>query len=317
MTTVEDMITLQLERRGSDAGPFHRDLVEELRDRAWQEVYAGKLEAALGLLDEAVAVAQRSGDPELVDLALCNRSSVAITLGRYEGVVSQQREILMRNRDYAISFAAAYNLSRTYRRKKEYKKALFYGQIARDRARATGMKELIAKAHSQIGLCLVAESYFKEGIAEYERALELLPDELSIVSATVLMNLAYPKAVLGEYGEAFRLLFSSLRWFRRSSKVVYEPWLHLILCYAYDEIGRLRMAWRHGRRALDMAEKNGDCDVVKNALFLLGDLNRTVGNIDAAYEYYARLQREFCPEIQNLPEMMLVVDTKQLVNLRA
>lgn len=307
---------LQLEKPESDVGQGDRALVEELRDRAWQEVYAGRLEEALGLLDEAVATAQRSGEPDLVDLAFCNRSSVAITLGRYDGV-PELREILMRNRDPEICFAAAYHLCGTYWFKKESKKALFYGQIARDRALATGKQEFIAKAHNMIGLCLVAESYFEEGIREYERALALLPEELSVLRAAILVNLAYPKAVLGEYTECFDLLFTCLRWYRRTGKLLYESWPHLVLCYTYIEIGRFDHAWRHGKRALDMAEKAKDHEAIKNALFLLGEVEKSVGDIDTAYDYYARLQREFCPEVANLPEMMLVVESKQLVNLRA
>ncbi len=105
MTTVEDMVTLQLERRGSDAGPFHRQF-EELADRGRVALHSGNLEEGLRLFDEALAIAQQSADPELTDLAFCFRSSVATTLGGFDGV-AELREILMRNRDYEISYMAA------------------------------------------------------------------------------------------------------------------------------------------------------------------------------------------------------------------
>ncbi len=164
---------------------------------------------------------------------------------------------------------------------------------------------------------MVAESYFDEGIREYECALELLPEELSVIRASVLVNLAYPNAVIGNYAKSFKLLFTCLRWFRRTGKLIYGAWPHLVLCYTYIEIGRFHHAWRHGMRALDMAERAKDHEAIKNALFLLGEVEKSAGDIDTAYDYYARLQREFCPEVANLPEMMLVVESKQLVNLRA
>ena len=41
------------------------------------------------------------------------------------------------------------------------------------------------------------------------------------------------------------------------------------------------------------------------------------GDLLAAYEFFSRLQREYYPEVKNLPEMMMVVDARQVVNLRA
>ena len=57
--------------------------------------------------------------------------------------------------------------------------------------------------------------------------------------------------------------------------------------------------------------------MIKLALFLMGSVEKAGGDVQAAYNYFERLQREFYPEVPNLPEMMLVVDARKVVNLRA
>ncbi len=290
---------------------------DELRDRGKAEVDAGNLEEALRILDAAHAVAEGSGDQERVDLAFCNRTAVAIMLGEYNGICEPLREVLVRNHGVTTNRLAAYNLSRAYEYFKAIKKALFYGRIALNHAKAEGEETWIAVTHNQIGNCLLAESYFNEAITEYRQALELLGEELSVIRVGLLNNLAYAKIVVGRPKEAFRLLFTCLRWYRRSGARLYEPWPHLDLCYAYLEIGRLRWAWSHGRKAMQLAEAVGDQNAVKLALFLLGSVEKAGGDLGAAYDHYQRLQREFYPEVANLPEMMLVYDARKVVNLRA
>ncbi len=296
--------------------PF-RASFEELREQARDAIDAGSLDHALGLLDGALTEARDSGDQNLIDLAICNRAAVAVTLGRFEGEIPQLRFILLRNALEATCFTAAYTLSHAYELKKDFKKALFYAQIARDKALAENDGELIAKSHNQIGNCLLAESYLEQAVDEYHRALELLPETWSVERAMILANLAYTKVLLGEHREGFRLLFACLRWYRRTGKRVYTAWQHLFLCYAYLDIDRLHRAWTHGHRALSAAESTGDYDAIKNALFLLGEVEKSAGDYTAAAEYYKRLQHEFYPDNPSIPEMMMVVESKQIVNLRA
>lgn len=290
---------------------------ETLRDRARAELDAGHLQEALQIYNAAQAVAEGCGDQALVDLAFCNRTAVEITLGELHGICEPLRDVLVRNHGNVTNGLAAYNLSRAYESLKEGKKALFYGRIFLNYAKAAGDESWVAAAHNQIGNCLLAESYFDEAIAEYRQALGLLGEELSVIRVGLLNNLAYAKIVVGEPREAFRLLFQCLRWYRRSGFRLYEAWPHLDLCYAYLEIGRLRWAWDHGRKALQVAETIGDQNAIKLALFLLGSVEKAGGDLGAAYDHYHRLQREFYPEVANLPEMMLVYDARKIVNLRA
>lgn len=296
---------------------FSTSSFNKLRDAGRQAVETGRLREALAIFDEALRSARREGDPERIDLAFCNRSAVAIALGQGDDELAGLRAILMRNAHPETCFAAAYNLSHAQELKKSFKKALFYARIARDHASLGERPAVLAKSHNQIGNCLLAESYFDAAAAEYKHALGLLGHEPSLERALVLVNLGYCQSMLGEVREGFRLAFASLRWLRQLGAHLYEAWPHLDLCYAYLEIGRLAHARKHGKQALALAEEMGYRDLEKNALFLLGEVEQADGRSAVAYGYFERLQADFYPDSPRLASLMLAVDMRQMINLRA
>lgn len=290
---------------------------QALREAARRATDAGCFEDALRFYDDALQVAKQDGSQQLIDLATCNRSGVAITLGDSTSIRSPLREALMRNTCVEVAFLAADNLSRSYEIGKNFKKGLFYARVARNHALATNNPVWLVSTYNQSGNCLLGDSYFEQAAGEYTQALDLLSSEPSIARATVLLNLGYCKSVLGKLDEGFRLGFQSLRWFRHHGARGYQAWSHLDLCYAYVQADRAERARRHGDRALAMAEASGDHDLVKNALFMLGEAERLAGDIDRAWEHFTRLQRSFYPETPHMAELMLAVDMRQMVNLRA
>ncbi|MEL7060833.1 MAG: hypothetical protein AAGN46_12495 [Acidobacteriota bacterium] len=299
------------------------DRFERLRAECRAEVEAGRLEEALARAEEAVEIAERLGDGARAELARCNRGAVAIALGCFDDV-ADLRAILMRNREASTSFAAAYNLAHAYELRREFKKSLFYARIARDRAECSGDREFLAKSWNQIGLGLTGDSWFEEGLKACDRALELLDRsgadaELCTVSALARVNRAYCLVVLGERDEAFRDLFRCLRWYRRRGVHIGEVHPHLILCYAYLELGRLCRAWRHGCRALRLAEATGERQAQRHAHFLLAEIEKTAGDYDAAQRHLDRLW-ELTPDTAGrptAPPAAAVVGLAQVVNLRA
>lgn len=298
------------------AKPSQRSF-EELRNLGRQAADSGDLSAALRYLDEALEVAQSSADQRLIDLAVCNRSAVLISLGRNQEPKADLRQILVSGNFPQNSFLAAYQLSRAHARDKAFKKGLFYAQIARDRALGLGSDKWLIHSYNQLANCLLDESRFEEAASEYRRALRLEATEPSVMRAVLLVNLGYCSMMLGRMREGLPLTFQSLRWFRRFGTRAYEIWAHLDLCYAYLELGRCRRARDHGRRSLALAEETGDAQCLKNALYLLGETERASGDLEPAYDYFSRLQQDFYPENPELVECMLLVGTRQLVNLRA
>ncbi len=295
--------------------PPPRRSYEHLRDEGRRAIEAGRLTEALEIFERAIERAGEREDQNLVDLAVCNRGAALISLGRQQEVLSPLRQILVRNRNARTCALAAYNLSRAHEFGKEYKKGLFYARIARDRAMAIDW--LVAGSRNQIGNCLMHDSRFDEAAAEYRRALEQLSEEPAVLRAMVMANLGYCLMMLGEIRAGARLSFQSLRWFRRFGARLYEIWPHLDLCYAYLELGRFRRAREHGRRALAAAEETGGSGRIKTALFLLGETERCVGDLEAAWEHFSRLQENFYPESPQVAELMLAVGMRQVVHLRA
>lgn len=290
---------------------------EQLRQEGRRAAERGHLDLAVELFDRALSWAAQEGLDDLVDRAFCGRSAAAIELGGSADAIPRLRTILMRNRDEESCFLAAYNLARAYELAKEYRKALFYARLAKDRAERLERPEWLASSHNQMGNLLLAESYFEEACAEYRSALGHLPPVPSVRQALIFDNLGYCAVVKGRYREGFRLLFQSLRYLQRISAERFTCFPHLALCFAYLEVGRYHRAELHGRAAIAVAEAAGDHQSIKNGLYLLGQAAHLAGDLPTAQRTFARLQAEFYPEAGFLPELLLAVDARRLVNLRA
>jgi tetratricopeptide (TPR) repeat protein len=294
-----------------------RSVFEELRDRGAQAVEAGRLDEAESLFEEALAWAREHGDPRQIDLAVCNRAAAAIELGHGSGELPRLREILLRNADPVSCRVAAYNIARHYELSKSFKKALFYARIARDRSENLGRRDWLASSHNLIGNTLLAESFVETACEQYESALALMPDGPSPARAQILDNLGYCRVLQGRHAEGYPLLYESLRLLRHFGAERPEISARLDLCFAHLDTGRYAHARRQGIKAMSLAEKIGEPVSIKNALYLLGEVESLCGHIDAARSYFTRLQRDFYPEASYLPGFLLAVDVRQLINLHA
>lgn len=294
-----------------------RSVFEELKSRGAQAVEAGRLEDAKSLFDEALAWAREHGDPRQIDLAVCNRAAAAIELGHGESELPRLREILVRNANPVSCRIAAYNIARYYELIKSFKKALFYARIARERSEHLGRRDWLASSHNLIGNTLLAESFVEQACEEYESALEFMPVEPGAARARILDNLGYCRVLQGRHAEGYALLYESLRLLRHFQAERYEISTRLDLCFAHLETGRYRHAWNQGRAALELAERMGETDSIKNALYLLGEVENLRGHLDKARVYFTRLQRDFFPDASYLPGFLLAVDVRALVNLHA
>lgn len=296
-------------------GESHAEL-DDLNRRGHEAAEAGRLDEAFAIFDEMLARAREQA-PGLVDLAFCNRAAVAVVLGRGEAELPRLREILLRSEDPVSSRLAAYNLARHYELTRNHKKALFYARIARERAEHLERRDWVASSHNVIGNALLAQSFVDDAACEYEAALELMPADLSTWRARILDNLGYCRVLQGRHAEGYSLLYRSLAILRRHDTERYLILTHLDLCFAHLETGRYRHARRHGATALRLAERLGEIDSVKNALYLLGECANLSGDVIGACRFFSRLQNEFFPEVNYLPGFLLAVNVRKLVNLHA
>ncbi|MES1242306.1 MAG: hypothetical protein ABUT39_11860 [Acidobacteriota bacterium] len=304
-------------RETSEIGPAE---FESLRQQSHQAARAGRLEEALALLDSVGDWVAGQDDPRLTDLWVCDRAVVAIELdpgAKGAKEIPRLREILLRNADPANCRVAAYSIARFYELSRDYKKALFYARISRDRSEVLGRRDWLASSHNLIGNTLLAESFVDKALAEYEQALELMPAEPSPARASILDNLGYCRVLQGRYSEGYACLYQSLRILRQFAPNRNEISTRLDLCFTHLETGHFRHAERHGLAALRLAESIQEADSIKNALYLLGEAAHLSGDADGARRYFAELQTSFYPGESYLPNFLLAVDVRKLVNLHA
>lgn len=298
------------------------DRFEALLQRGRSEVGAERLGASLRSFDEAERLAERSGDRRAADRAWLNRCAVLIAMQRQGDltleVLHRMRQILMAGDDPVSSWLAAYNMAQIYELTEDYRKGLFYARIAADRSRLLGSQAWLASTHNQLGLLLLALSRFEEARDAFRVALELHPeDEISVRRSAIEDNLGYVCMVLGHRREGYRLLVSSIRSLLKLGRRRERIFPHLRLCYAHLEMGRPGHALRHGLRALALAEEFDEPISTQYALYLLGEAAQLAGDTDLARAHFERLQSAYYPDNPSLPDVLMKVDVRNLVNLRA
>jgi hypothetical protein len=281
-------------------------------------VAAGELEKALDLVEGALAWARERGEAALVERALCNRAAIAFELGRGAELIPELRALLLRSEDNENCFLAAYTIARHYELAREARKGLFYARLARDRAaelddsRRSSSLNLIANFE-------IAASRFEEALASYAEAESYLGggpgDELR--AAVIGYNTGYCHVVRGNLRNGLERLYRSLRSLLHLGAERHQMLARLDLAFALLEAKRPVAAARHSRRAHALAQRFGDETARKNALYLSGAAATACGDEIGARRHFAELQSGFFPEAEYLPELLLRLDVRQMVNLKA
>lgn len=291
-----------------------RSRFDELMLRWREAAEGGRLAEAIGFADRAVLVAAELGDAALARRAECNRAQILIELGEGDSVLASLRAILAESREPETSFWTAYNLVRAYDLKRESKKAEFYLRMAKHHVEQVADPRARFAARNLSGCMLLAESRFDEAREEFESALAA--GSSPVWDALVRDNLGYCYVILGRFEEGLRELYRSVRCLQRISPGN-ARFPRLALALAYLDLDRHARALRHGRVALTLAEAEGDRESAKMALYLLGETAKQVGDYALARSYFGVLQTRYYPENPRLADVLLTVDTRQLVNLKA
>lgn len=317
MTATSTTLPIPQAEPALPAGEPGLTVYEDLRARGNAAVLGGRFDEALPLFEQALSWVQQHGDPVLEDRAFVNWSAVKISLGRGDEALAGLRRVLMRNLDPRNCRLAAYNIARIYEHKRDAKKGLFYAQVARGflAQLGTAEPEWLASDHNQYGNFLVAESRFGEAEREYRKALAADPEAAPLRFALVEQNLGYCYLMLRRLGDALPLLYRSLRAVRGVGDRQQEAAVRLDLALGLLEIERYRPALRHSRRALDLVDGSSE-ELLKNALYLCGETALHVDGPEAAHDYFGRLQELF-PDSAFVAELLMAVDVRQMINLRA
>ncbi|MDE2691737.1 MAG: hypothetical protein OXI49_14585 [Acidobacteriota bacterium] len=297
-----------------------------LRDRARDLVAKGSYKGAGTVYLQAMEVATADGESDLAEEALCGWGAAETELGNGTEVMPELRRILLGSAVDHNCCLAAYTLARAHELEGEVKKALFYARLFRDRAEYVERAGLRGLAQNLMGNLLVAEGREADAAACYRVALRLSEGAAPSWTASAEGNLGYCLVVQAagsrtphraRFREGLKLLYRSLRTFRRERAEWDIALSHLDLCFAHLELRRTACAKRHAATALKLAKRVDDLDLVKNCLYLLGQAAILEGDTEAARASFSDLERRFYPERTGLTDVLMSVDLRQVVNLRA
>ncbi len=299
---------------------------ETLRDRAREFVAKGSYKEAAVVYQQAVDVATAAGGTDLADEALCGWGAAETELGNGADVMPELRRILLDSVVDHNRWLAAYTIARAHELEGQIKKALFYARLSRDISALVDRPGLAGGSNNLLGNLLVAEGNETDAATCYRTALRRANEAPPTWTAGAEGNLGYCLLVRATGGkslsharmrEALRLIYRSLRTFQREGAIQYTVLPHLDLCFAHLELKRLASAKRHGKRALDLATRYGDFAAIKSCLYLLGQAAMAEGDTEAARHIFGELEDRFYPGRTGLTDVLVALDLRQVVNLRA
>ena len=298
---------------------------ETLRDRARELGNSGSYRQAAEIYGRAAEIATASGDTDRADEALCGWGAAETELGNGSEVMPELRRVLLASTNDDNRWLASYTLARAHELEGKIKKALFYARLSHHHSAYVQRQGLKGLSHNLLGNLLVAEGREAEAAVEYRTALLQRDDSPPMWVAGAETNLGYCLLVRAVRGrglnrarmrEGLRLIYRSIRTFRRERAVQYSMLPHLDLCFAHLELKRVASARRHGLRALDLAKRYADPATIKNSLYLLGHVELLEDDAEAARQYFGELGRRFYPDQAGLTDVLMSVDLRQVVNLR-
>ena len=285
--------------------------VEELRQTALARVRSAEYEEALGLYDEALALA---AEEEVRELLTINKADAMIALERTGPEVHALPSILMRRRNDHHVFLAAYALMFKHRIQNESKRAIFYGHVALDAANDADQPFWRIAALNDLGIIYEIDSQFEQAVECFEEALALIervsnPDEHKLSYGTALQNLGASRLLSGAAAEGVALIEKALPSILSSAAMAEA---HIDLCFGYLELGDFTKARFYGESGLELAAESRQ---VRNAHYLLGEACYKAGDSDQADVHFTELAR-FYPGFRNLKNLLYAIDLRSMVNLK-
>ncbi len=297
-----------------------------LRDRGRELGNKGSYPEAAAVYRRAVEVATAAGDGDRADEALCGWGAAETELGNGAKVMPELRQVLLGSTVDYNCWLASYTLARAHELEGQVKKALFYARLSHQHSVQVQRPGLTGLSHNLLGNLLVAEGREADAAAEYRTALRHADASPPTWLAGAEGNLGYCLLVgairskglrRSRMREGLSLIYRSIRTFRREGAHQYSMLPHLDLCFAHLELQRPAAAKRHGRRALSLAKQHRDSATIKNSLYLLGHVALLEGETEPAREHFVELERRFYPDQAGLTDVLMSLDLRQVVNLRA
>ena len=284
-----------------------------LCDLGLQQMWRGEIEPAIAQYDLALALCESEETHELITI---RKAEALIACERDGAEVSALPMIVMRRRTPRHVYLAANTLLRRYCEVSDRKKAIFYGEIARQAAAELDDPFARASVLNNLGITLVADSKFAPAIEVLEEGLDAMAllgdtrDDHRSLHAAILGNLGGAKVLCGKFAEGVHMLELAVGQLEDDYGVVEAC---LDLCFGYLELGRYDVAEFYGRAALDSATMPRQ---VRNANHLMGELCVRTERYDES-ETFFDVVAKFYPDFRNVKQLLMAVDLSSVVNWKA
>lgn len=283
---------------------------EELRQAALALVRENDLEGALPIYDRALAICD---DEEAREMITINKADALIGLSRSGPEVQELARVIMRRRSPRHVCLAAYALQYKHRLESDFKRALFYGQLAlraADEANDLSYKRAVL---IDLGNVYEMDSQVEKAIECFSEALSHADGADEVTQRLILgyatENLGYCRLLEGTIEDGIALIHSSLRWIEDH---VGRAEAYIDLCYGYLEQGDLERSRFYGEAGLEEAREDRQ---IRNAHYLLGEVAYKAGDTVGAERHFDELAR-FYPDFRNLKSLLYAIDLRSMVNLK-
>jgi tetratricopeptide (TPR) repeat protein len=284
---------------------------EQLRQAALERVRQGDLDDAISIYDRALALAL---DDETRELITINKADAMIAAERSGPEVQELARIIMRRRTLRHVYLAAYALQYKHRLENDFKRALFYGQLALRTADEAGEPSWRRVVLIDLGNVYEMDSQIDDAIACFEEALSISGEsaenqDQDLSFGYALENLGYCMLLQERFDEGLETVHRALALLKDP---IGAAEAHIDLCYGYLEVGDLENALEHGKAGLELAK---DPRQIRNSHYLLGEVAYKLGDVDTADFHFEQLAK-FYPEFRNLKSLLYAIDLRGMVNLK-
>ena len=284
--------------------------VEELRQAALAKVRENELEEALTIYDEALVLCE---EDEARELIVINKADAMIALSRSGPEVQELARVIMRRRNPRHVCLAAYALQYKNRLEGDFKRALFYGQLALAAAEESNDLSYKRAVLIDLGNIYSMDSQMAKAIECFTQAIDEAGQADEATQRTILAyateSLGYCRLLEGDVDEGIALIQRSLNW---TDEKLGRAEAHMDLCYGYLEKGDLEKARFYGESALELAQEERQ---IRNMHYLLGEVAYKQGNSEAAEFHFDELAR-FYPDFRHLKRLLFAIDLRKMVNLK-
>jgi tetratricopeptide (TPR) repeat protein len=284
----------------------------QLCDLGLQQMWKGEIDSAIDYYDRAAAAAESE---ETVELITIRKAEALIAAEREGSEIAALAVIVMRRRSPRHVYMAATVLMRRFVEADDRRRAIFYGEIARGVVADLNDPFARASVLNHLGITLVADSQFAEGVKVFDEALEVMTsmddrDEHRSLRASVLGNVGGARVLSGDYAGGVKVLEDVLQQLDDNYLVVEAC---LDLCFGYLELQRHEIAEMYGKRALALASVGRQ---VRNANHLMGEICLRTSRYEESDAHFD-VVASFYPDFKNVKQLLVAVDLCAVVNWKA